>query len=150
MHLHWVPLIAIFTTRKRSLRRLCFYTCLSFCPWEGGGLPQYMLGYHPPRPGTPPLRAVPLDQAPPRAVPLDQAPPPQSSPPGPGTPQSSPPRPGPPPDQAHTPRSSACWEIRSTSGRYASYWNATLWSLRTLCNNEQIIFSEKNYDWYQC
>ena len=23
---------AIFTARKRSLRRLCFYTCLSFCP----------------------------------------------------------------------------------------------------------------------
>ena len=24
------------------------------------------------------------------------------------------------------PRSSACWEIRTTSGRYASYWNAYL------------------------
>ena len=27
----------IFTARKRSLRRLCFYTCLSFCPGGGGG-----------------------------------------------------------------------------------------------------------------
>ena len=26
----------IFTARKRSLRRLCFYTCLSFCPKVGG------------------------------------------------------------------------------------------------------------------
>ena len=26
----------IFTARKRSLRRLCFYTCLSFCPRGGG------------------------------------------------------------------------------------------------------------------
>ena len=28
----------IITARKRSLRRLCFYTCLSFCPQEGGCL----------------------------------------------------------------------------------------------------------------
>ena len=25
------------TVRKQSLRRLCFYTCLSFCPQAGGG-----------------------------------------------------------------------------------------------------------------
>ena len=30
-----------------------------------------------------------------------------------------------PPGSRH-PLSSACWEIRSTSGRYASYWNAIL------------------------
>ena len=30
-----------------------------------------------------------------------------------------------PPDQVH-PRHRACWEIRSTRGRYASYWNAFL------------------------
>ena len=35
-----------------------------------------------------------------------------------------------PRDQRQTPpRHSACWEIRATSGRYASYWNAYL-----LCN----------------
>ena len=39
--------------------------------------------------------------------------------------------PPPPPRSRHTPRSrdplrSACWEKRSTSGRYASYWNAIL------------------------
>ena len=34
-----------------------FYTCLSFCSQGRGGLPQCMLGYHPPlppRPGRPP------------------------------------------------------------------------------------------------
>ena len=29
---------------------------------------------------------------------------------------------------ADPPLRSACWEIRSTSGRYASYWNAILFS----------------------
>ena len=64
---------------KRSLRRLCFYKCLSV---HGGGcLPQCMLGYTP-REQTTPLR-------------------------------------------------SACWEIRATSGRYASYWNVYLYLLVT-------------------
>ena len=31
-----------------------------------------------------------------------------------------------PPWSRHTPLHSACWEIRSTSGWYASYWNAIL------------------------
>ena len=52
-----------------------------------GGLPQCMLGYHPPS------RHTPRDQAPP---------------------------------QTRQPLHSACWEIRSTSGCYASYWNAIL------------------------
>ena len=45
-----------------------------------------------------------------------------------------------PPGQVHPrqvpPRSSACWEIRATSGRYASYWKAVLfdmWLLNNLC-----------------
>ena len=52
-----------------------------------------------------------------RYTPPDQVHPPGTryTPLGPGTP----PEPG-------TPRSSACWEIRATSGRYASYWNAFL------------------------
>ena len=33
-----------------------------------------------------------------------------------------------PPRSRHPPRS-ACWEIRATSGRYASYWNAYLLSI---------------------
>ena len=34
-------MINIFTARKRSLRRLCFYTCLSFCPYRGGVISQH-------------------------------------------------------------------------------------------------------------
>ena len=52
---------------------------------------------------TPPLRA-----------------PPETTPPGPGTPWEK------TPPWSRPPKSSACWEIRSTSGRYASYWNAIL------------------------
>ena len=68
---------------------------------------------HPPR-----TRYTPRDQVPPQ----DQVHPPgtrytpqdQVHPPGPGTPLR---------DQVHPPR---CREIRATSGRYASYWNAFL------------------------
>ena len=40
-----------------------------------------------------------------------------------------------PPGSRQTPPCSACWEIRATSGRYASYWNAylLLWNLLTIC-----------------
>ena len=34
--LHYTGIIRIFTARKRSLRRLCFYTCLSFILFTGG------------------------------------------------------------------------------------------------------------------
>ena len=117
----------IITARKRSLRRLCFYTCLSFCP-QGclvrGGLPQCMLGYHPPGPGIPRSQ----DQAPPR----------------PGTP----PEPDTPPGTRHPRLCSACWEIRSTSGRYASYWNAILLFLvfmRCEGQNDKIIMLERGH-----
>ena len=64
-----------------------------------------------PRPGTTPrTRYTPQDQV---------------HPPGPGTPPGT--RYTPLPDQVHPPPgSSACREIRATSGRYASYWNAFL------------------------
>ena len=68
----------------------------------------------------------PPDQVPPRTryTPWDQV-----HSPGPGTPpwdQVHPLGPGTPPwDQVHPP-SSACWEIWTTSGRYASYWNVFL------------------------
>ena len=57
--------------------------------------------------------------------------PPGTSPPGPGPPGADPPQPGTP--QQQTPRSRACWEIRSTNGRYASYWNAILLCLQPFC-----------------
>ena len=74
--------ILIFTGRNEVVAKVIFYTCLSFCSQQGG-LPQCMLGYHPPGTRqTPPDQANPPDQAatpqtrqtchPP---PLDQAPP---------------------------------------------------------------------------
>ena len=91
---------------------------------RGGDLPQCMLAYHSPPP-------------------WEQTPPPQeqTSPLGSGTsrkqaPPSSnryPPRSRLPPRTRHIcpplrrhPLPSAYWEIRSTSGRYAFYWNAFL------------------------
>ena len=71
--------------------------------------------YTTPRPGKPPWAGTPAA--------------------GPGTPS------GRYTPRAGTPsRSSACWEIRATSGRYASYWNVFLliiiWSWITSCVNK--------------
>ena len=84
---------------------------------------------HPPRPGAP-RPGTPPDQVHPpgtRYPPGPGTPPPtrytpqiRYTPPGPGTP---PPDQVPPRDQVHPPRTR---EIRSTRGRYASYWNAFL------------------------
>ena len=52
----------IFTARKRSLRRLCFYTCLLFILFTGGVYPR-----HPPGRHAPPARHHPPGQTPPRA-----------------------------------------------------------------------------------
>ena len=110
-----MTIIVLFTARKRSLRRLCFYTCVSV---HGGGGSTWA-GTPPrtrytPRPATPPGTRYPpgpgtppWDQVPPRTryTPWDQVhspgtwytprtryPPPQ----GPGTPwdQVHPPGPG--------------------------------------------------------
>ena len=69
----------IFTTRKRSLRRLCFYTCLSVILFTGGGeyLGRYA-GTYPPGPGTPLGPGTPPGT---RYTPWDQV-----HPAGPGTP----------------------------------------------------------------
>ena len=86
-----------------------------------------------PRPGTPLTRYTPWTRYTPRTRytpqdqvhPLDQVHPPRTR----YTPlkPDTPPRPGTPPrDQVHS-RCRACWEVRSTRGRYASYWNAILW-----------------------
>ena len=111
----------LITTRKRSLRGLCFYMCLSFCP-QGGCLSQCRLGCTPhpwPEAGTP-------------LGPEAGTPPPETR----GTPswdqrQVSPPRTRgrhprrargrhPPPPQTRgrpiPPGSSACWQIWATIG----------------------------------
>ena len=41
--------------------------------------------------------------------------------------QTPPPGADTPPEQTSPPRSSACWEIWATSGRYASCWNAMVY-----------------------
>ena len=90
----------------------------------------------PSRPGTPPRDQVHPSRT--RHLP-DQV-----HPPGPGTPwdQVHPPDQVQPPETRYTPQdqvhplgpvhplSSACWEIRATSGQYASYWNAFLLPFR--------------------
>ena len=76
----------------------------------------------------------PLDQTPPEQTPLDQTPPPRtrpsprSRPPGEDTPleQTLPPPEQTPPRADPPPPREADFSIRSTSGRYASYWNAFL------------------------
>ena len=96
---------------------------------KGGGLPQCMLGYPPP--GTRHL----LEQLPPGAdpSPLNQTPPGADSPPGADIPPGADPsRADPPlrrsrhPPGAEIPPPPGSSGIRSTSGRYASYWNSFL------------------------
>ena len=128
----------VFTARKRSLRRLCFYTCLSFCPQ--GGVPGQVPPWDqvppsgpgtPPRPGTPPWDQVPLPGTrytlqgpgtPPgtRYTPLDQV-----HPTGPGTPwdQYS------PRDQVHPPGAVHAGRYGQQVGGTHPYWNAFLFQL---------------------
>ena len=107
---HDVGNSVIFTARKWSLRRLCFYTCLSVhsggSTWAGAPSSRQV---HPPA-GIPLGRYTP----PPKQVqPSAGAPPGQVHPPGRYT----------PPEQVHP-------QGRSTSGWYASHWNATSCMLR--------------------
>ena len=98
-----------------------------------GGLPQCILGYHPPD------QAPPWEQTPPGADPLgaDTHPhpgadtPQEQTPQGADTPRADTPQEQTPPSpwSRHPPRHRACWEIWSTRGRYASYWNAILFYL---------------------
>ena len=75
---------------------------------------------------TPPPSRHPLGADTPqsRHPPWEQTPPRSRHPPslGTDTPRSD----TPPPPGADTTPHRACWEIRSTRGRYASYWNAIL------------------------
>ena len=106
---------------------------LSVILFTGGGLPQYMLGYHPPGPGTPPQRADPprlggpRGQTPPRADhPQTRHPPEQT------LPEQTPPRADTHPPRPDTlrsrqpPRADTPPADGYCCGRYASYWNAFL------------------------
>ena len=137
-----------FYRPQTKFAKVMFYTCLSVIMFTGGGeyLGRYT-GTYPLGPGKPPgTRYTPWDQV---------HPPEPGTPLGPGTPPGTEytprdqvhslwtrytpqdqvhPHPHPPGtrytcrDQVHPP-SSACWEIRATSGRYASYWNAFLFTM---------------------
>ena len=119
--------VLIITARKRSLGQGNIFSrvCQEFC--SQGGLPQCILGYHPPppqeqttprdqapRPDTPLAPGTPRDQVLPRAdttppapgTPQDQALPRADTPPAPGTPRTrqTPLGPGKPPCTVHTGR----------------------------------------------
>ena len=123
----------LLPARNEVGARLYFHRRLWFC-WQGGGgsasvhagiqSPQQTLpgSRHPPADPPPPEQTPPQDQAPPGSRHHPADPPESRHPPGPGTPGSR-----------HPPGAGACWEIRSTGGRYASYWNAILfcrWTCR--------------------
>ena len=84
--------VTFITARKRSLRRLCFYTCLSFILFTGG---EYLTRYTPPEQTPPGTRSTPQSRHPP----WDQVSPPSRHPLGPGTP----PEQTPPWEQVHPP-----------------------------------------------
>ena len=150
---------------KRSLRRLCFYTCLSFCSWRGarGGGHAWQgcawqgdmcgrgacvahtpwtdtpLGRHPYWADTPPGRHPQAENT----IPSGQKPPTpwadtlQANPPGRHSAGQTPQGRQPPAHcmLSYTLLPSACWHtppctvhagIQSTSGQYASHWNALL------------------------
>ena len=135
MHGNGLKQNVVITARKRSLGQGNIFSsvCQEFCPQ--GGLPQCMLGYHPlarrpPWQGRPPSKAdhPPLARQTPHS-PLARRPPGKAGPPGKAEPPGKTEPPGkdtPHPPGKETPLHSTCWEIRSTSGRYASYWNAIL------------------------
>ena len=121
-HFHWCKYVTksrpiestkswgkvIFTGRNEVVAKVMFLQ-VCVCPQGGGCLPQCMLGCH-----TPPGPGRPTPPGPGRPTPPDGEPPRWRTPPGPGRP---------PPREADS-------SIRSTSGRYASYWNAFLFQKR--------------------
>ena len=91
----------IFTGRNEVVAKVMFLLVSVILSTGGGGLPQCMLGYHPPREAHTPPGSTPLqEEHPSEAHPLGITPPPRETDSG----------------------------IRSMSGRYASYWNAFLLS----------------------
>ena len=107
---HW-GFIGLITSRNEVVAKVMFLQ-VCVCPQGGGCLPQCMLGCQ-----TPPEQAdTPQDQA-------DT--PDQSDTPGPGRPPQTRQTPS---GTRQTPPREAASSIRSTSGRYASHWNAFLFT----------------------
>ena len=133
MHAYWNAFLLgiYYRPSKRSLQRLCFHRCLSLHGWADvcsiacwdsppeqtpprQQTPPEQTPTHPSRADTPSGADTPTEQPP-----LQSRHPPEQTPPRADTHpwEQTPPK-------ANTPLCSACWEIRATSGRYASYWNA--------------------------
>ena len=117
---------------QRSWAKVIFsQECVKNSVHRGGGcLPQCMLGYTPP--GTRPPQTRQADPPGTRPPPTRQADPPRPGrhhhpPRGADPPKQTPPweQTSPRTRQTPPPREADC-SIRSTSGRYASYWNAFL------------------------
>ena len=113
-----------FYRPQRSWGKVMFLQACVILFGGGGCLPQCMLGYHAHTPEqTPPRSRQPPEETPPwEQTPLWSRHPPKSRHP----PEQTPPRADTPPKEQTPPRRRACWEIQSTCGRYASYWNAIL------------------------
>ena len=88
---------------------------------RGGASAPLHAGITPQDQALPPWPGTPLGPDPPPPGP--GTPPVQTSPGADTHPKSRHPPEQTPPEQTAPPPSSACWEIRATSGRYASYWN---------------------------
>ena len=122
-------IVGIFLPAATKLGQGSVFTSVCLSTGREGCLPQYMLGYPPradpptPRTSHPPpqSRQPPRTRHPPGSRPSqDQTHPPRADTPQEQTPPQT--RHPPPP-----PREADC-SIRLTSGRYASYWNAFLFS----------------------
>ena len=122
-----LELFTAFLPSVTKLRRLCFYTCLSFCS-QGWGvcLSACWDTTTTPWDQTPPWTRHPQQQTPPQAVTILL---------GAGTPQ----------EQA-SPRSRQPHLLRQTAGyccgRYASYWNASLF----LCVTVTMVMLNSDVD----
>ena len=122
--------------------RLCFYTCVWFCSQRGGVSGQGEPPQQGEPPWGPPARETPWaplgrENTPPTGRPPTRSRPPQSKPPPP--PHQTPPR------EAHS-------SIRSTSGRYASYWNAFLYCLDFLIHqvsHSKMCFNTNKSIWHK-
>ena len=105
----------IITARNEVWGKVIFSVACVKDSVHRGGLPHCMLGYTP----RWDQRQTPH--------PLDQR-------------QTLPPTlPHPPPGSRHPLLCSACWEIRATSGRYASYWNSIFLSVILMQENLLVV-----------
>ena len=125
-------MLSVYYWPQRSWGKVMFLH-LSAILFTGGSVSVHA-GIPPPwGPDTPPGPGFPRDQAPPQ----DQAPPGTRHPRGSDTPHRDQ---APPQEQTPHPLRSPCWEIQPTSGRYASYWNAILSLMLSVCSLIFLLF----------